>query len=177
MPALRCEHVTMKVNISHTSRGNLEVELTSPSGTVSRLSEVHTDLNNNFSNWTFSSVRHWGEDASGVWTLRVADRSSLGNLSGGILNSAELTVHGTPIEWNADPEISAVPSMHMVRLTMILIFGSRKWRRRMRMATRCLLNTSGNPAMMGSFLLMSSRSLRKYCHRTHRTRGKFGAVR
>jgi len=108
MPALRCEHVTMKVNISHTSRGNLEVELTSPSGTVSRLSEVHTDLNNNFSNWTFSSVRHWGEDASGVWTLRVADRSSLGNLSGGILNSAELTVHGTPIEWNADPEISAV---------------------------------------------------------------------
>ncbi|WP_379709425.1 S8 family serine peptidase [Haloferula chungangensis] len=108
MPSIRCEHVTVKVNISHSSRGNLKIEVISPQGTVSQLSEVHTDLNNNYSNWTFSSVRHWGEDAGGTWMIRVADRSSVGNTTGGTLNSVDLTIHGSAFESNEDPEIAAV---------------------------------------------------------------------
>lgn len=92
---LRVEHVTLRLNVNHTSRGNLEISLTSPSGMVSRLTEVHTDTNDNFANWTFSSVRHWGETSAGTWTLRVADRSTASNTAGGSLTAAELTVYGT----------------------------------------------------------------------------------
>jgi hypothetical protein len=59
---IRVEHVTVTVDINHTSRGNLKITLTSPSGTVSRLAEVHSDSGNNFPNWTFMTVRNWGEN-------------------------------------------------------------------------------------------------------------------
>jgi subtilisin family serine protease len=94
-PDLRVEHVTVKVDISHASRGNLDITLTSPSGMVSRLAEVHTDSNDNYTNWTFMTVRNWGESSTGPWTLKVADVSASGNLNGGTLNSAELTVFGS----------------------------------------------------------------------------------
>ena len=97
---IRVEHVTVELDISHSARGNLEITLTSPNGMESRLAEVHSDTNNNYSNWTFSSVRHWGESSEGVWMLKIADRSNSGNSNGGTLTSAELTVFGaadTPV--------------------------------------------------------------------------------
>lgn len=104
---IRCEHVTIKVNIIHSARGNLEIELISPSGTRNRLSELHVDTNNHYSNWTFSSVRNWGEDAGGTWKLKVTDRSSLGNTLGGTLNSVELTVYGAPfVPQNPPPQVT-----------------------------------------------------------------------
>lgn len=65
--SMRVEHVTMKVSITHPNRGELVVTLTSPSGMAIQLSEVHGDNNDNYSNWTFSSVRHWGEQSQGTW--------------------------------------------------------------------------------------------------------------
>jgi subtilisin-like proprotein convertase family protein len=70
---LRVEHVTVNVTINHTARGDLAITLTSPSGTVSRLAEVHSDTSNNYTNWTFSTVRHWGENSQGTWTVKIAD--------------------------------------------------------------------------------------------------------
>jgi hypothetical protein len=64
------------VDIRHPYRGNLAITLTSPSGMQSRLAEKHADPGDHFSNWTFSSVRHWGEQAQGTWKLTVADRTS-----------------------------------------------------------------------------------------------------
>lgn len=93
---IRVEQVTVRVNINHTSRGDLEITLTSPSGMTSRLSEVHADSNDNYSNWTFSSVRHWGESSTGVWSLKIVDRSTSGNTTGGTLTAAEMKVFGTP---------------------------------------------------------------------------------
>ena len=90
---IRSEHVTLRLSINHQSRGELEISLTSPSGMVSRLAEVRGDRNSNYSNWTFSSTRHWGELSSGTWTLKVADRSS-SNSNSGRLTFAELTVYG-----------------------------------------------------------------------------------
>jgi subtilisin-like proprotein convertase family protein len=90
---LRAEHVTVTVNISHLSRGHLAITLTSPQGTVSRLAEKHADTGDNFSNWTFMTVRNWGESTQGVWTLKVADLTSG---TTGTISSATLTVHGTP---------------------------------------------------------------------------------
>ncbi len=91
---IRVEHVTVTVNINHTARGNLKVTLTSPSGTVSRLAEVRSDSNDNYANWTFMTVRNWGENASGTWRLKVTDESGTGNTTGGSLTSATLEIFG-----------------------------------------------------------------------------------
>lgn len=93
---VRVEHVTLKLSATHTARGNLEITLTSPSGMTSKLAEVHGDTGDNYSNWTFSSVRNWGELSQGTWTLKVADLSSTSNSTGGTLTAAELTIFGTP---------------------------------------------------------------------------------
>ena len=92
---LRVEHVTVTVNINHTARGNLKITLTSPSGTVSRLAEVHADSGDNFANWTFMTVRNWGENAAGTWRLKITDESGTSNTTGGTLTSATMEVYGS----------------------------------------------------------------------------------
>ena len=92
---IRVEHVTVTVNINHTARGNLKITLTSPSGTVSRLAEVHADSGDNFANWTFMTVRNWGENAAGTWRLKISDESGTGNTTGGTLTSATMEVYGS----------------------------------------------------------------------------------
>jgi len=102
---LRVEQATVTVSISHASRGHLVVTLTSPAGTVSRLTEKHSDTGNDYSAWTLSTVRCWGENSQGTWTLRVSDVTSG---TAGTLTAASLTVHGTvagPV--NQPPVISA----------------------------------------------------------------------
>jgi subtilisin-like proprotein convertase family protein len=94
---LRVEHVTVEFAAAHSYRGDLEVTLTSPSGMVSRLAELHADDGNNYgtatAGWKFSSVRHWGENSAGTWTLKVADRDAG---TTGTLQRAVITLHGTP---------------------------------------------------------------------------------
>ena len=103
--ALRVERVTVTVNINHTSRGQLAITLTSPGGTASRLAEVHSDAGNNYANWTFSTVRSWGENSGGNWTLKITDRASG---TTGTLTAATLTVYGTPTTpVNQPPTITA----------------------------------------------------------------------
>lgn len=99
---IRVERVTVKVNINHTARGHLTVTLTSPSGTVSRLAEKHGDTGDDYADWTFSTVRSWGENSAGNWTLNVADRTA-GTI--GTLTDATLTVFGTTA--NNRPVVSA----------------------------------------------------------------------
>ncbi|RYD84706.1 MAG: hypothetical protein EOP84_04770, partial [Verrucomicrobiaceae bacterium] len=97
----RIEAVTVTVTATHSARGDLAMTLTSPTGMMSRLSEVHNDPNPNFKNdkdsgstsWTFSSVRHWGEFTGGDWTLEVRDGGN-GNVSGGTLGAVNLEFHG-----------------------------------------------------------------------------------
>jgi subtilisin-like proprotein convertase family protein len=90
---LRVEHVTVTVDLQHENRGQLEVLLTSPSGTVSRLAEVHQDDGDDYK-WTFMTVRNWGESAQGTWRLTVRDRVS-GTV--GTLKSVRLTVLGSSL--------------------------------------------------------------------------------
>ncbi len=92
---IRVEQVTLRLSATHDSRGELEITLTSPGGMVSKLAEVHNDTNDNYSNWTFSSVRNWGEISTGTWTLKVADLGTT-NSTGGTLTAAELKVFGSP---------------------------------------------------------------------------------
>lgn len=113
------EHVTVTVNATHTAVGDLEVTLTSPYGTVSKLAQVTPDGTNNLA-WTYSSVHHWGESAAGNWTVKVADRvrSDTGTLTAVTVKlygttsakariagaSATLSTEGnTPANSSADP--------------------------------------------------------------------------
>ncbi len=99
----RVEHVTLTMTALHTSRGNLNVTLTSPAGMVSQLAEVHADANDNYSNWTFGSVRHWGEFSQGTWTLTVSDRSAAGNTTGGTLGNVTVRLFGASA--NPPPQV------------------------------------------------------------------------
>lgn len=88
---LLVESVEVRFDADHTFRGDLEITLTSPDGTESRLAEKHDDNNNNFNEWVFSSMLHWDESSDGVWTLEVNDRR---NGETGTWNHWELVIHG-----------------------------------------------------------------------------------
>jgi len=92
---LRVEHVLCAVDIDHVYRGDLVITLTSPSGTVSQFSEVHGDDNEDYENYTFLSVRHWGEMATtGPWIVKVSGGEAGDS---GVLRSASIKVFGTAI--------------------------------------------------------------------------------
>lgn len=71
----RVEHVTVVMNVKHQRRGDLSVELHSPSGMVSHIA-THRRKDNahqGYVDWEFMSVAHWGEDGVGDWTVIVKD--------------------------------------------------------------------------------------------------------
>lgn len=57
----RVEHVTVTMNVEHTRRGDLSVELRSPTNVVSHLSVARRldDAESGYVDWTFMSVAHW----------------------------------------------------------------------------------------------------------------------
>ncbi|GAA56439.1 Uracil phosphoribosyltransferase, synthesizes UMP from uracil [Clonorchis sinensis] len=67
------EHVQAKVTVSSAQRGEIELRLTSPSGTESiLLSKRPKDMDvAGFHAWPFMSVHFWGEMANGTWKLTV----------------------------------------------------------------------------------------------------------
>ncbi|KAH8827302.1 peptidase S8/S53 domain-containing protein [Flagelloscypha sp. PMI_526] len=73
----KLEHIYLKVWIQHTKRGDVEVEVVSPTGIRSVLAEPRSmDIaTSGFPGWTFMSVKHWGENPIGDWTVRVWDQN------------------------------------------------------------------------------------------------------
>ncbi|KAI8959692.1 peptidase S8/S53 domain-containing protein [Daldinia sp. FL1419] len=71
----RLEHVTVTMNVEHSRRGDLSVDLISPDNVVSHISATrkHDDSKEGYNDWTFMSVVHWGELGVGKWTLIVRD--------------------------------------------------------------------------------------------------------
>lgn len=71
----RIEHVVVTMNVKHTRRGDLSVELKSPSGMVSHIATHRRNdaANAGYVDWDFMSVAHWGEEAIGTWTVIVKD--------------------------------------------------------------------------------------------------------
>lgn len=55
------EHVTVTINVNHTRRGDLSVELVSPNGVVSYLStpRMPDQHKTGYQDWEFMSVAHW----------------------------------------------------------------------------------------------------------------------
>jgi kexin len=72
---------------NHTYAGDLEVTLTSPAGTVSRLAETHSCMDTStppvvaactspYDGWVFGSSAHLDETPAGNWILTVTDKKS-----------------------------------------------------------------------------------------------------
>ncbi|ELR11151.1 peptidase, S8/S53 subfamily protein [Acanthamoeba castellanii str. Neff] len=78
--------VTVTFTVDH-----LRVVLVSPVGTRSVLAVPHGDTHAHYTGWTFTSVRHWGENPMGVWKLILSDETA-NNV--GQFNRAILTVRG-----------------------------------------------------------------------------------
>ena len=89
----------------HTRRGDVKIELVSPSGTKSILLPYRKfDFINEegYDNWPFMSVHHWGENPLGQWTLRVFFKSSSGNAA---VSGIKLKLYGTSATPQAVQEI------------------------------------------------------------------------
>ena len=97
--AIQIENIDVIVDLPHTFRGDMNLTLTSPSGTRSILAEKHGDGGNNFNNWRFGTVHHWGEDSRGEWSLSLEDQ---GNGDSGTLNDWELIIYGTQMVLDSD---------------------------------------------------------------------------
>lgn len=92
-PALRVEHVEFTVDIAHKRRGDLGFVLVSPSGMISIAEPRKPDEGEDFESYTFTSVRHWGEDSAGSWRVRAIDRE--GNGITGVLKKVTVRIYGT----------------------------------------------------------------------------------
>jgi subtilisin-like proprotein convertase family protein len=117
---VRVEQVTVTLDIQHPYRGDLAVTLTSPSGMQSRLAEQHNDYNANYSSWTFSSVRHWGEEAQGVWTLAIAD---LSEEDAGTLRWARVEFYGTGLT----PASNQAPALEYIGPQTLVVSNRRSF--------------------------------------------------
>ena len=92
-PALRVEHVEFVVNVQHANRGDVGFIVTSPSGMTSIVQNRPPDTGADFTNYMFTSVRHWGESSKGVWTVKVVD--VVGNGVAGTAGNITMNVWGT----------------------------------------------------------------------------------
>ena len=107
---LRVEHVTVEIVVRHASKSQVQINLISPTGTVSPLAIRHTakgtDPNRDI-DWQFMSVYHWGEQLAGEWQLVFAD--SVPGVTGTI-ESYTVTAYGSrsPRNPSTYPEWAAI---------------------------------------------------------------------
>ncbi|KAK1020525.1 pheromone processing endoprotease, partial [Friedmanniomyces endolithicus] len=107
----RLEHVTVTMNIQHTRRGDLSVELRSPSGMVSHIAthRRNDDASAGYVDWTFMSVAHWGESGVGSWTVVVKDTNV--NEHNGTFTDWKLKLWGESID-AASQGLLPMPTEH-----------------------------------------------------------------
>jgi len=85
--SLSLEHVGLTLNWAHARRGDLRVELISPSGAVSVMQRIGGDDSAVAEPWTFYSTQHFFEPSAGTWRARLLDQlpGNTGSCAGGKL--------------------------------------------------------------------------------------------
>ncbi|KAJ4475682.1 peptidase S8/S53 domain-containing protein [Lentinula aciculospora] len=96
----KLEHIQVRVWIQHAKRGDVEVEIVSPHGVKSvlgakRVKDVNKD---GYPGWIFMSVKHWGENPIGTWTIRVSDQSVSNPQSNGSFIGWSMILWGTALD-------------------------------------------------------------------------------
>lgn len=98
------EHVAVTVTITHPCRGNVEIVLMCPSGMSSVIGArraIDRDTGG-YQDWTFSTVRCWGEKAEGRYTLRISDHKEpqlQRCAERGVLKQWQLTLYGSSMSF------------------------------------------------------------------------------
>jgi subtilisin family serine protease len=90
---LRVEHVDLIVNVKHKNRGDLRFTIIAPNGMKSIAQPRKPDDNADFTDFRFTSVRHWGESSKGKWTVTIEDTVKNG-IAGQFVN-AKLVFFGS----------------------------------------------------------------------------------
>jgi len=91
---LRVETVELLVSAQTERVGDLRIVFNSPSGAESLLTKTRTDLQDDLSDYVFTSFRHWGESSAGEWVINLSDR-----LPGpeAVWLDYELRIYGAPL--------------------------------------------------------------------------------
>ena len=93
------EHVEVIVHLQHTYRGDIILQLTSPSGTKSEVLSLRPQDDSSVGiNFKFMTVHNWAEDPTGEWKLSVSDSAKTRKNTGTLL-SWSLILYGT---WNTN---------------------------------------------------------------------------
>ncbi|KAJ3604402.1 hypothetical protein NHX12_029143 [Muraenolepis orangiensis] len=112
------EHVVVRITITHPRRGDLSINLTSPSGTKSQLlaNRLFDHSSEGFKNWEFMTTHCWGEKAAGDWVLEIYD--SLSQLRSqkvpGKLKEWSLVLYGTSVHPYSSPHSDKPRSTDLV---------------------------------------------------------------
>ena len=89
------EHVQIRVDLNFSRRGDLLLQLTSPSITTSPLTRDRFADNfqkfTNLTDWYITTLFHWGENPTGKWELKISDADP-GNPSAGSSYFSKLDV-------------------------------------------------------------------------------------
>lgn len=92
------EHVQIRVDLDFMHRGDLNLQLTAPSGTVSPMTGMRPMDSRlafrNLTDWHITTVFHWGESPEGTWELSVEDFDKQ-TVTSGTLHSWSLILYGT----------------------------------------------------------------------------------
>ncbi|KAJ0063832.1 hypothetical protein NL108_011079, partial [Boleophthalmus pectinirostris] len=98
------EHVAVTVTITHPCRGNVEIILVCPSGMTSVIGArraIDKDTGG-YQDWTFSTVRCWGERAEGQYKLKISDHKEpqLQKCADvGVLKQSKLSLYGSSMSY------------------------------------------------------------------------------
>ena len=96
---LRVETVELILNVNTSYAGDLRITLNSPQGMESILAESRTDPTQNYTDYIFTSRRHWDEHAAGQWIVNLSDRRPA-NIATWV--NYRLRIYGTPFPLPGD---------------------------------------------------------------------------
>jgi subtilisin-like proprotein convertase family protein len=125
------ETVYVYLRIEHSSRGDLQVNLTSPSGMVSILSPGRRPENTLIAEdqwWKMTSVRYWGESAEGTWTLSIVDlkegdvEASCANYEWAMLDEVTCEVLEYGKDYIRERSISCYVTTHVCAWDLLFMF-------------------------------------------------------
>ncbi len=111
------EFVEVKARFQHTSFRDLDIELMSPAGEVSKLvtHDESQELVSLTAEIRLGASKHLGEAPDGTWTLKVTDK--LSNGKSGTLEAWEITVYGHSPTPGAPRAVSVTPGPERLTVT------------------------------------------------------------